>query len=284
MPSIVSERTESEAPDNPGTRSSDPYDKHYASLRESLQDKIRREAFEDYFGQFSGVSTANFDRFFRWLDLTRNSFVLDVACGSGAPALRLARSVECTVVGIDRNARAIADATELAREQGLSERVRFERHDANQPLPFPESTFDAALCIDALAHLSDHRRIFAAWARVLKGGGRLLFTTSVMTGPLSNVEIAVRTRDGYFLLHPPGSHERLLEEAGFELLRREDISADQAEIARRFCVALTTHADAIRAAEGDAVFEEEYRFRAVIEQVARERRLSHIVFLSTKRV
>jgi len=45
--------------------------------------------------------------------------------------LRLARSAGCAVVGIDRNARAIADASALAREQGLNERVRFECHDAN---------------------------------------------------------------------------------------------------------------------------------------------------------
>jgi SAM-dependent methyltransferase len=280
----MSARTENDVPGTAETPSSDPYDRHYAAIRQSLQDKIRREAIDDYFGQFGWVSTANFDRFFRWLDLTRDSFVLDVACGLGAPTLRLARSVGCTVVGIDRNARAIADASALAREQGLSGRVRFERHDASQPLPFPESTFDTVLCIDALGHLSDHRRIFAAWARVLKGGGQLLFTANVITGPLSNVEIAVRTRNGYALLHLSGGHERLLEEAGFELLRREDTSAVQAAIARRLCVARATYGDALRAAQGDTVIEEENRFLAVVEQLARERRLSHIVFLARKPV
>ena len=140
------------------------------------------------------------------------------------------------------------------------------------------------LCIDALGHLSDHRRIFAAWACVLKGGGQLLFTANVITGPLSNVEIAVRTRNGYALLHLSGGHERLLEEAGFELLRREDPSVVQAEIARRLCVARATYADALRAAQGDTVIEEENRFLAVVEQLARERRLSHIVFLARKPV
>jgi SAM-dependent methyltransferase len=280
----MSERTESEVSGNAETRSPDPYDRHYASLRESLQDKIRREAYDDYIGQFGWVPTANFDRFNTWLDVTRDSHVLDVGCGSGAPALRLARSAGCAVVGIDVNARAIADASALAREQGLSERVRFERHDANQPLPFPEKTFDAAVCFDALGHFSDHRRIFAAWARVLKAGGRLLFTASVITGPISNVEIAVRTRNGYQLLHISGGHERLLEETGFALLRREDTSAEQAEIARRLCAARATHADALRAAQGDTVFEEENRFLATVKQLARERRLSHIMFLARKSV
>src|SRR5262249_24856965 len=93
-------------------------------------------------------------------------------------------------------------------------------------------------------------------------------------------EIAVRTRNGYQLLHISGGHERLLEETGFALLRREDTSAEQAEIARRLCAGRATHADALRAAQGDTVFEEENRFLATVEQLAREHRLSHIVFLA----
>jgi SAM-dependent methyltransferase len=280
----MSDPIESQLPGAEEAQSSDPYDGLYALKRQSLHDGIRREVFVDYFGQTSWVSTADYDRFYRWLDLTRDSFVLDVACGSGAPALRLARSVGCAVVGVDRNAHAIADALALASEQGPGEPVRFERHDANQPLPFPESTFDAVLCIDALDHLSDHRRIFEEWARVLKSGGRLLFTAHVITGPLSNVEVAMRASLGSFKLYPSGGHERLLEDTGFDLLRREDISADQAEIARRYCVARATHAEALRAAEGNTVFEKENRFRAVVGQLAGERRLSHIVFLTRKPV
>ena len=280
----MGEPMESQVPGTDETQSSDPYDRLYASKRQSLHDNIRREVFVDYFGQTSWVSTADYDRFYRWLDLIRDSCVLDVACGSGAPALRLARSVGCAVVGVDRNARAIADALALAREQGLSEQVRFERHDANYPLSFPESTCDAVLCIDALDHLSYQRRIFAEWARVLKSGGRLLFTAHVITGPLSNVEVATRASLGYFRLYPSGGHERLLADVGFELARREDISADQAEIARRYCVARAAHAEALRAAEGNTVFEKENRFRAVVGQLAGERRLSHIVFLTRKPV
>jgi ubiquinone/menaquinone biosynthesis C-methylase UbiE len=100
--------------------------------------------------------------------------VLDVACGNGSPALRLAGAFGCTVVGIDSNAHAIARASAVAHERGLSERVRFEIHDAGQPLPFPDRAFDAVTCMDALGHLPDRPSVFAAWARVLKPGGRLL--------------------------------------------------------------------------------------------------------------
>ena len=67
------------------------------------------------------------------------------------------------------------------------------------------------------------------------------------------------------------------------LARREDISADRAEIGRRYCVARATRAEALRLTEGDTVFEVENQFRAAAEQLTRERRVSNIVFLARKR-
>jgi ubiquinone/menaquinone biosynthesis C-methylase UbiE len=279
---VMNERTGTEARRTTEAQPPDFYGTRYAPEQQYLRDVVFREVYEDYFGQSSWTSTANYDRFHRWLDVTPDASVLDIACGAGAPALRLARSAGCAVVGIDSSADAIANASALAYKQGLSARVHFERHDASQPLPFPDSAFDAVICIDALGHLPDRRRIFAGWARILKPGGRLLFTDQVMTGPLSNAEIAMRTPSVWALLAPAGYNERLLKEAGFELLRCDDMTANLAEIARRHCAARAAHADALRASEGDRVFEEQNRYRTVAEQLARERRLSHLAFLARK--
>src|SRR5919108_378544 len=55
----------------------------------------------------------------------RGQRVLDIACGSGATALLLARELECDVTGVDLGARAIAQAADAARAAGLAARVRF---------------------------------------------------------------------------------------------------------------------------------------------------------------
>ena len=280
---MISERTGSQAPNAPDGQPSDFCGTRYAPERQRLQDMVFREVYADYFGQTSWIATTTYDRFNGWLDLTPDGSALDIACGTGAPALRLARSAGCSVVGLDSSADAIARASALACEQGLSERVRFERHDAGLPLPFPDSMFDAVVCIDALLHLPDRPRILAEWARVLKLGGRLLFTDQVITGPLSNAEMAMRAPRAPVSLVPSGYNERLLGETGFALLRSDDMTADLVEIARRHCEARAAHADALRTDEGDTIFEEQNRFRAVSEQLARERRLSHFVFLARKR-
>lgn len=259
----------------------DFYAMRYAPERQKLRDAIFREVYDDYIGQSSWMSTADYDRSIGWLDLTPRAHVLDIACGGGGPTLRLARLTGCSVVGIDRSEQALANAAALAQEEGLNDRVRFECHDASRSLPFPDGAFDAVVCFDALAHLPNRPRIFAEWARVLAPSGRLLFTDQVMTGPISNEEIAARTIVGYFLLAGPGYDERLLREAGFELLRCEDMTVRLHQIAERHCAARKAHADTLRAAEGDEEFERQNRYRAVTELLAREHRLSHIVFLAS---
>ena len=63
-----------------------------------------------------------------------------------------------------------------ATERGLSERTEFLAADCGVRLPFDAGTFDAALCIDAINHLLDRRGDLSEWARLLRPGGRLLYT------------------------------------------------------------------------------------------------------------
>lgn len=60
--------------------------------------------------------------------------------------------------------------------------------DLNDPLPFAETTFDAAVCHNTLELLSDHRAFLSEVARVLVPGGHLLlshadFDTIVLSSP-----------------------------------------------------------------------------------------------------
>src|SRR5260370_39326184 len=108
----------------------------------------------------------------------------------------------------------------MAEEQGLSGRVGFHLYDVSRRLAFPDSAFDAVHSNDAMCHLLDRAAVLQEWRGVLKPGGRFLFTDAmIVTGPLTNRELATRSSIGVYLFLPPGENERLISAAGFALLR-----------------------------------------------------------------
>ena len=56
----------------------------------------------------------------------------------------------------------------------------------------------------------------------------------MVTGLVSKEEFATRSSTGYFEFGPPGVNERLIREAGFELVRTEDVTENEVEVSRRW--------------------------------------------------
>lgn len=261
----------------------DHYGAAYGRFGDDLHALIRREAFGEDYGQNGWQTSDEQDLFLAHLDLDASSSLLDIACGSGGPTLRMARRTGCRVHGIDAHEQAIAEACARAGHEGL-ERVVFERLDASRPLPFPGATFDGVICIDAINHLPDRPRVLAEWARVLRPGGRLVFTDPVVvTGMLTHEEIAIRSSIGFFLFVPAGVDEKLLEDAGFEVAQRLDRTENMARMAERRRAARAAHESDLRAVEGDAAFDGQQRFFETAARLAAERRLSRFAFMAVRR-
>jgi SAM-dependent methyltransferase len=265
------------------SRHVDLFDSTYAHFEADVLGRIRRKTFGDDFGQNSWTTA---DEYRRWIDalgLTEDARVLEVASGSGGPALFLSRQVGCRLHGIDVNAHGVATASEMARTSGLDGGVSFEEADATRPLPFPDESFDAVLCIDSANHFPDRLQVLREWHRVLRPGGRALFTDPVViTGLVTNEELALRSSIGLFVFAPPGVNERLIEEAGFTLTRREDATGNAALVSGRWRDARADDRDALLQIEGEERFEGLQRFFDAVHRLTSENRLSRFAYFLRK--
>lgn len=112
------------------------------------------------------------DRLVDALALAPGERVLDVACGTGAVALRAARA-GADVVGIDISADQLAKARRAADDAGLE--IRFDEGDC-QELPYEDAEFDAVASSFGAIFAADHARTAAELARVCRHGGRMALT------------------------------------------------------------------------------------------------------------
>ena len=104
----------------------------------------------------------------------------------------------------------------------------------------------------------------------------------VITGLVSQEELAVRSSIGFYLFLPPGENERLIARAGFTLLASEDVTAAAEVIAQRWHAARERHRQELVAREGEANFAGLQRFLACVHRLSAERRLSRYCYLAEK--
>jgi SAM-dependent methyltransferase len=262
----------------------DLYDNVYGDFASEAEHAVRREAYGEDLGQSSWLTAAEWLGFADLLAIGPGSEVLEVGSGSGGPAVYLAVERGCHVTGVDINEHGVRNARALAQSRGVADRTQFQAVDATGPLPFPVDRFDAIVSNDAMCHIAGRPAVLGDWHRLLKPGGRALFTDAlVVTGPISHEEIAARSSIGYYLFVPPGSNETMLREAGFELLGVHDVTANAAEIASRWHDARARHRAALVAREGESNFEGLQRFLSCVHTVSVERRLSRFAYLAERR-
>ena len=170
--------------------------------------------------------------------------VLDLACGSGEPAISIAELLrkpapnfdKCgtntgSVVGIDMAAAPLEMARERARARGL-ENVEFLQGDVHS-LPFADAGFDRVTSRMGVMFFADFPRALKEMRRVLGPGGRVaLLAWGPMEQPYFEATVGTLRRLRPKLQIPPearamfkfgeaGTLSRALREAGFGAVTEE---------------------------------------------------------------
>jgi SAM-dependent methyltransferase len=262
----------------------DMFDIYFGSFSSPAFQSIRKDTYGEDIGQFCWITADEYRRFIQFLKTEPDDQVLDIAFGSGGPAIFLTRETGARVVGVDINQKAVSTAGMLAEREALSSRLDFRQADARQGLPFEDSRFQAVVCLDSIQNIGDRRQLLSESYRVLKSGGRILYTdTHLITGIITIDEIAPRMKiKMHFDFTPPGENERLIEAAGFELEISQDATDNMALIAKRMHAARQRYHDELMIAEEQGEFDDTQRFLLNLHVLASERRLSRFLFVAQK--
>lgn len=164
------------------------------------------------------------DHYLAALGLGPGDHLLDIGCGTGGPAVRLARATGARVTGVTVSGSQVRLCRERARAAGVADRAVFALGDAmNLGDDHADASYDAAWAIDSFAHMADRRAVLHHARRVLRPGGPLLFTEFTRRGdPRPEHLAAFRS---VWTSPPPQTPAAVLEhvtQTGFELVRLEN--------------------------------------------------------------
>lgn len=256
------------------------YQPTYSHFEEGVLKEIRLETYGTDIGQNSWTTAEEYYLFSSWLNLSGDSHVLEIGCGSGGPADYLSRISQCHVTGIDISAEGIAQAKSYA---SANRKLKFLQTDGSADFPFLENLFDAIICIDAINHIPEREKIFVSSHRVLKPGGRILFSDPVVISDLISIEeLKVRSSIGFFLFPIPGVNERLLKLAGFELEKIEDGTENMAQVSLKWKQAREKRKEALLKVGSAETYSGLQDFLAMVNKLGSNRQLRRMIYLAKK--
>jgi SAM-dependent methyltransferase len=257
------------------------YESLFRAFESPVMQRIRREGYGEDIGQHSWVTADEMRADIRRLQLTASSRLIDLGCGPCGPLTFVLNTVRCEGVGVDVIEAALQVGRERAERMAIGNLLETRQADLNARLPFEASSFDAVMSLDAVIHVSAREALFAEVARLLRPGGRFLFTDGgVITGPVSNEEMLRRTPNGIAHFVPSGWNDRLIEAAGLRLIEVEDRTASATRNASGRLAATRAYRAELERAISPQGVDTQIAFLEAVVDVSRRHALSRIMYLA----
>ena len=156
--------------------------------------------------------------------VTQHSRILEIGSGVGGPALHLAATFDCHVVGLDLVKTNVEEANRRAKERKLNHLTSFQQGDALS-MTFPSGSFDIVWGQDAWCHIPDKAKLIEKIGNVLTSGGLVAFTDWIETGPITgkpreDILAAMAAPDIATL----DEYKSYLENNGCKIVHQENVS------------------------------------------------------------
>ena len=136
----------------------------------------------------------------------------DIGCGGGRYLLDLLVPIADRITGIDVFPENLRIAAQRIQQRKLTDRVRIVNAGA-EAIPIADESIDVVLCTEVLEHLPDAAQAIREIHRILRTGGRAIFSIPIPPDPYPNAEHLHAS----FL---PENLEAILAANGFSILEQ----------------------------------------------------------------
>ncbi|HTE43816.1 MAG TPA: methyltransferase domain-containing protein [Gemmatimonadaceae bacterium] len=243
--------------------------------------QLRREAYGEDFGQHSWVVAEDLRNDINRLRLSGSSHLLDLGSGPCGPLTFVLAASGCRGTAMDLSPSGLDVGRARARTMGVDGALSTHVADLNEPIPLESRSFDAIMSLDVILHLRDRSKIFHEVARLLRPGGRFLFTDAgVVTGSISSDDVRRRSFNGYTQFVPVGWNESLLESAGLRLLESENRTMRVLENAGGRLATIHAHRDELERVWTAPGFENQRDYLETVVAVSQRGAISRFMYLA----
>lgn len=127
---------------------------------------------------YSPFKILEYEAMLPWLPPAGRGTALDIGCGDGIHTMLLGRRFE-KMCGVDVNEHFIAIARDHAKAFGKRANLEFFSQPVER-IGFPADTFDVVLSVCVMEHIPNHEEVLGECLRILKPGGRILFSVDTL--------------------------------------------------------------------------------------------------------
>jgi ubiquinone/menaquinone biosynthesis C-methylase UbiE len=169
----------------------------------------------------------------RLLGDLRGLSVLDVGCGTGRHAIRLAQQ-GARVTGVDFSPGMLGKA----RQKPGAERVTFVEHNITKPLPFGPASFDRVLSCLVLDHVPQVSAFFAELRRVCRSSGFVVASVMHPAMELKGVQARFQDTERGLEVRPASFSHQISDyvmgalNAGLRIVELSEYAVDSALVAQ----------------------------------------------------
>ena len=207
------------------------YDRVTRAWRFLLGEELHYGVFKTGDEDLPTATQALTERMAERAQLAEGMSVLDVGCGTGAPACAIAKRYRCRVHGISTSEVGLAEARARAERMGLADLVSFELRDGMNN-GYPDLSFDRVWVLESSHLMPSKDRLLAECARVLRPRGRMVLCDIILRAPMPLPEV-IKWRDELLLLRDVFGQAKmelmdlycdLTTRAGLQVEARDDLS------------------------------------------------------------